>query len=344
MDDVAPAILEPSAARTRGSSAEPFATSCSNARRGRRCRLPRRGRSGSCVRARDRAARRSRSPSVTAPGARSLADGRTVDFTPLAGSLEDDLASRDFTINALATGRLDRPDRPFRGAVDLRDRTIRAVSAGRLPRRPASAAARSPARGRARVSLRCGDRDARPRARGSRLATSRRADPRRARAAFGRSASAGSTSSACWPSSAARSIAPTARRSSTPLITVWSAFWAGARAAAGLEAALCAMRGRCSPRRPPADGSPRSLHRFRRSTEPWALDALALAGADRSRTCPRRVARERPRRSRCCAATSSDFRQAPRSAALLDEIAEERAAGVVSTREEALELVRSRAR
>ena len=29
-------------------------------------------------------------------------DGRTVDFTPLAGGIEDDLAGRDFTINAIA--------------------------------------------------------------------------------------------------------------------------------------------------------------------------------------------------------------------------------------------------
>src|SRR2546421_10769931 len=32
----------------------------------------------------------------------ALEDGRTVDFTPLPGSVEDDLATRDFTINAIA--------------------------------------------------------------------------------------------------------------------------------------------------------------------------------------------------------------------------------------------------
>ena len=40
-----------------------------------------------------------------------------------------------------------------------------------------------------------------------------------------------------------------------------------------------ATRRRFSARRPPEDGSPRSIHRFRRATEPWALDALAFVGA-----------------------------------------------------------------
>src|SRR5438128_6105161 len=32
----------------------------------------------------------------------ALAEGRTVDFTPLRDGIEDDLATRDFTINAIA--------------------------------------------------------------------------------------------------------------------------------------------------------------------------------------------------------------------------------------------------
>ena len=45
---------------------------------------------------------------------------------------------------------------------------------------------------------------------------------------------------------------------------------------------------------PPADGSPRAIHRFRRATEPWALDALAFVHA-RASTSRRRArgARER---------------------------------------------------
>ena len=55
-------------------------------------------------------------------------DGRTVDFTPLRGTIEEDLGTRDFTINAIAQpaagGELIDP---LRGAHDLAARTLRAV-------------------------------------------------------------------------------------------------------------------------------------------------------------------------------------------------------------------------
>jgi hypothetical protein len=55
-------------------------------------------------------------------------DGRTVDFTPLRGTIEEDLGTRDFTINAIAQpaagGELIDP---LRGARDLAARTLRAV-------------------------------------------------------------------------------------------------------------------------------------------------------------------------------------------------------------------------
>jgi len=59
----------------------------------------------------------------------ALDGGRTVDFTPLSGPLEDDLATRDLTINAIAvplTG--GEPVDPFEGCADLAARTLRAVS------------------------------------------------------------------------------------------------------------------------------------------------------------------------------------------------------------------------
>ena len=61
----------------------------------------------------------------------ALEDGRTVDFTPLPGGIEEDLAGRDFTLNAMARplegGELVDP---FGGQRDIAERTIRAVSQG----------------------------------------------------------------------------------------------------------------------------------------------------------------------------------------------------------------------
>jgi Poly A polymerase head domain len=56
-------------------------------------------------------------------------DGTTVDFTPLAGTIEDDLRTRDFTINAIAepVAGGDYVD-PLGGRADLEARTLRAVS------------------------------------------------------------------------------------------------------------------------------------------------------------------------------------------------------------------------
>ena len=93
----------------------------------------------------------------------------------------------------------------------------------------------------------------------------------------------------------------------------------------------------------PADGSARSLHRFRSSTEPWALDALALAGAIDLAPALAESRASDPDEP-LLRGDELGLPPGPEIGRLLDEIAEERAAGVVSTREEALELVRSRAR
>src|SRR5437764_12057751 len=59
----------------------------------------------------------------------ALDGARTVDFTPLGGPIEDDLATRDFTINAIAVPLAGgEPVDPFAGRADLEARTLRAVS------------------------------------------------------------------------------------------------------------------------------------------------------------------------------------------------------------------------
>jgi len=92
----------------------------------------------------------------------------------------------------------------------------------------------------------------------------------------------------------------------------------------------------------PADGTARSIHRFRRRTEPWATEALAFLGA------PELVPAVENARA-------GDFEQplvrgdelgippGPEVGRLLEQIAEERAVGTISTREEAFDLVRREA-
>src|SRR6266536_4699192 len=58
----------------------------------------------------------------------ALDEGRTVDFTPLTGRIEDDLATRDFSINAIAerAGTGESVD-PFNGYGDLAAKRLRAI-------------------------------------------------------------------------------------------------------------------------------------------------------------------------------------------------------------------------
>src|SRR2546426_6363831 len=67
----------------------------------------------------------------------ALADGRTIDFTPLTSTIEDDLATRDFTINAIAEPLAggEAVD-PFGGRDDIEARVVRAVSDGALEADP----------------------------------------------------------------------------------------------------------------------------------------------------------------------------------------------------------------
>jgi hypothetical protein len=91
--------------------------------------------------------------------------------------------------------------------------------------------------------------------------------------------------------------------------------------------------------RRPEDPSPRSIHRFRRDTEPWALDALAFVGA------PELVgvveaARLADPPAPLVRGDELGLEPGPEIGRILDLIDEERAAGTISTREEALALAR----
>ena len=90
---------------------------------------------------------------------------------------------------------------------------------------------------------------------------------------------------------------------------------------------------------PPEDDSPRAIHRFRRATEPWALDALAFVGAPELAAAVE-AAREREPAEPLLRGDELGLPPGPEIGRLLELVEEERAAGEISTREEALELVR----
>jgi tRNA nucleotidyltransferase/poly(A) polymerase len=267
----------------------------------------------------------------------ALDGGRTVDFTPLRGPLQDDLATRDFTINAIAVplfggAAVD----PFGGRADLEARTLRVVSDSAFADDPLrllravrledelglrmDAATETLLRAHAdRVAAPAGERI---------LGELERltADGFRRLHELGLLEPLGG------------SLERLNERVDSPRYRLVSVFGERLKrlpisndlrryAAALLRA-----------ERPP-DDSPRVLHRFRRATEPWAEDALAYVDA-----LDRVPALERSRAADpaepLLRGDELGIPPGPEIGRLLELIAEERAAGTISTREEALELVR----
>lgn len=92
--------------------------------------------------------------------------------------------------------------------------------------------------------------------------------------------------------------------------------------------------------RRPQDSSPRSIHRFRRMTEPWAIDALAYVGAPELVGVVEAARRDDPTEP-LVRGDELGLEPGPAIGRILDAIDEERAAGTISTRQEALELARA---
>jgi poly(A) polymerase-like protein len=90
---------------------------------------------------------------------------------------------------------------------------------------------------------------------------------------------------------------------------------------------------------PPSDGSPRAIYRFRRATEPYALEALAYVGSPELAGAVEHARATEPEEP-LLRGDELGIPPGPKVGELLELIAEERAAGTISTREEALELVR----
>jgi tRNA nucleotidyltransferase/poly(A) polymerase len=93
----------------------------------------------------------------------------------------------------------------------------------------------------------------------------------------------------------------------------------------------------------PPENSARALYRFRRMTEPWAIDALHFVGRPDLIPAVEQLRADEPGDA-LVRGDELGLPPGPEIGRLLERIAEERAAGTISTRDEALELARREAR
>ena len=279
-------------------------------------------------------------PLSEAHGAWRVAGGgeETIDFTPLPNGIAADLATRDFTLNAIAYPLAggETAD-PFDGRADLERKVVRAVSDSVFeddPLRLLRAVrleeelgfrmdSRTEALVRAAASL-----VARPA--GERiLAELARLSPH----GYRRLDELGL-------------LAPLGGSLDGPLDALDDA---GFRLVAAFGERLGELPISNDLRRyarvllrarPPDDASPRAIHCFRRETEPWALDALAFVGAWELADAVE-AARDAEPAEPLVRGDELGLEAGPAIGRILAAIDEERAAGTISTRDEALELARA---
>ena len=263
----------------------------------------------------------------------------TVDFTPLHGTIEEDLARRDFTMNALARRLPDGPlIDPFGGERDIAAGTIRHVSEHVFDDDPV----------RLLRAVVFADRL------GFHL------DPETERLVRARA-------SLVARGAGERVLEALAQLSDNGfrlldelgLLAPLGGSLEGLRPGFSAEMHLVAVFGERLERMPisnelrrfarkllraapPADDSPREIHRFRRATEPWALEALDYLGATELQPAVE-AARAADPPEPLVRGDELGLPPGPEIGRLLEAIDEERAAGTITTKEEALEFARRNA-
>ena len=265
----------------------------------------------------------------------SVDSPETVDFTPLDDGIEADLATRDFTFNAMAEP-VDggEPLDPYDGRGDLEAGVVRAVGPGvfeadplrllRAVRLEDELGFRMDEKTEALVRESAGlvDRPAGERILGELVRVSA--------AGYRRLAELGLLEPL------GGSVDGPLDAVDDPEFRLVAAFgdrlesFPVSRAQRRYAAALLRAR------RPP-DSSPRSIHRFRRLTEPWALDALAFIGAADLSGAVEEARKSDPSEP-LVRGDELGLPPGPEIGRILVRIEEERAAGTISTRDEALAL------
>ena len=273
----------------------------------------------------------------------ALEGDRTVDFTPLRGGIEGDLATRDFTINAIAVPvGGGEPADPTGGRDDLDLRVLRAVreeifqdDPARLLRavrledelgfRLAPMTEELVRRDAALVTEPAGERI---------LGELERLSPR----GFRRLDELGLLE----PLGGSLERIDAIDRVDSPeyrLVVVFE----DRLERLPISNDLARFARKLLRAEPPADASRRAIHRFRRTTEPWALEALAYVGASDLEEAVEEARRRDPPEP-LVRGDELGLPPGPEIGRLLELIAEEYAAGTIKTREQALELARREAR
>jgi hypothetical protein len=270
----------------------------------------------------------------------ALDDGRTVDFTPLPDGIEQDLATRDFTINAIAVPlEGGEPVDPHGGLGDLEARRLRAVAPSIFEDDPLrllrsvrleeelgveldAETEELVRRHAALVTKPAGERV---------LAELERLRPR----GFFRLHELGLL----------ERLGGSLDGFARVQLLDRTAFLLVVAFGRELERFPISNDLRRYARRlvnaePPPDLSPRSVHRFRRQTEPWALDAVAFLGGDSDLGGAVERARANEPAGPLVRGDELGLPPGPEIGRLLALIEEERAAGTITTREDALELAR----
>jgi hypothetical protein len=269
----------------------------------------------------------------------ALEDGRTVDFTPLRDGIEGDLATRDFTINAIARPLEGGDDvDPFGGRDDLRRRSVRAVLPSVFeddPLRLLRAVRLEDELGFAmdaeteRLVRMNAELVTRPAGERILAELTRLSD-----AGYERLAALGLLEVLGGTVERLRTL--TEPSPEMRLVAVFGDRLGGLPVSNELRRyAAALLRAKA-----PADISPRSVFRFRRATEPWALDAARFAGAGTEFESAIEEARMRDPAEPLLRGDELGLPPGPEIGRLLALVEEERASGTISTAEEALALVR----
>ena len=269
----------------------------------------------------------------------ALEDGRTVDFTPLPGSVEDDLATRDFTLNAIARPLAggEAVD-PFGGEDDLRAGRLRAVKDSVFEDDPLRLL--RAVRLEDELALRLDEGTERLVREHAGLVT--RPAGERILAELRRLSAGGyrrlDELGLLEPLGGA--ITDRLDRVHSPEYRLVAVLGESLRRLP-VSNELRRYAGALLRAERPAD-DPRSIHRFRRATEPWALDALAFIGAGELAGAVEEARRDEPAEP-LLRGDELGLPPGPEIGRLLAEIEEERAAGTIATKEEALDYARRNA-